>query len=124
MRRAIASLLLAVLGFPLITLASLADPRPELPACCRRDGKHHCASAAAEQASPVGAVIQGVQPKCPFFPNAGAVPAGSKIAVVAIPASMVAGNHFSLRTEDPSCRQPRTAVRGFEYKRGPPPAIS
>jgi hypothetical protein len=44
MRRVCASLLLPVFSLPLIApaLASAPDDS-QLPACCRRDGKHHCA---------------------------------------------------------------------------------
>jgi hypothetical protein len=43
MRRALALLLLAVIGSPLITPLLFASARADLPVCCRRDGKHHCA---------------------------------------------------------------------------------
>src|ERR1700743_3776323 len=44
MRRAQALLLLGLFSFALISPALLAaDPDSALSACCRRDGKHHCA---------------------------------------------------------------------------------
>lgn len=70
MRRALSSILLAVFSFPLIS-PMLAGADSDLPACCRRDGKHHCAmTGMAEAAS--GIAIQAIQPKCPLFPKAGA----------------------------------------------------
>src|SRR5579885_1209947 len=47
MRRALASLLIAVLSFPLIGAALFAGEDPGVAACCRRGGKHHCEMAAA-----------------------------------------------------------------------------
>lgn len=58
MRRSVASLLLAVL------MGTFALPflqaNPQVPACCRRGGQHHCAA-------PVGADgIRATSPRCPF----------------------------------------------------------
>ena len=82
MRRALASLLLAVLGLLLITPLLLADTRSELPACCRRDGKHHCATAAMNTASVNGPGFAATAPKCPLFPKAVPVAQGIQIYLV------------------------------------------
>jgi hypothetical protein len=42
MRRALASLLLATISFPLIAGTLFADLESKVPACCRRNGAHHC----------------------------------------------------------------------------------
>lgn len=42
MRRAWASLLLAIFSFSLIAPALFAGQESDLPACCRRLGQHHC----------------------------------------------------------------------------------
>lgn len=70
MRRAPAALLLLVLSLPLITplFASGVD-ESQLPACCRRNGKHHCAMAASEATLggiPAGTVV--IAEKCPYSP--------------------------------------------------------
>jgi hypothetical protein len=43
-RRLLAISLLLLFSFPLVSplLALSANPETNLPACCRRDGKHHC----------------------------------------------------------------------------------
>ena len=46
MRRAIASILLAIISFPLMGAAMTAQSSP---ACCRRDGKHHCEMSEADK---------------------------------------------------------------------------
>jgi hypothetical protein len=70
-----AILLLAWFGAGLIAPAFAAGGDSNLPACCRRDGKHHCAMPGPESAP--GAAIQAV---CPAFPLAGAAPAHGRIA--------------------------------------------
>src|ERR1041384_748053 len=69
MRRTWAILLLALFSFPLISPAVLAsDARAKLPACCRRDGQHHCTATA----STGGPGLQAA--RCFSFPSAKAAP--------------------------------------------------
>ena len=50
----------------------LADPESSLPACCRRDGKHHCAMMeAAERDSSCS--LRAAQRRCPQYPSRGRV---------------------------------------------------
>jgi hypothetical protein len=68
-RRFPAILLIAIFGFSAIGPAMVVDHSANLPACCRRDGKHHCASIETSDAGP------GVAgPRCAEFPKAGAFP--------------------------------------------------
>jgi DNA-binding XRE family transcriptional regulator len=46
--------------------ALLADSESSLPACCRRDGKHHCAMTEKEAAGPSWRTATR---KCPLFPK-------------------------------------------------------
>lgn len=68
MRRACACLLLLVFSLPLIVpaLASVPDDS-QLPACCRRDGKHHCTMSMGVN---VPSRYRIAQEKCPFSPFA------------------------------------------------------
>jgi hypothetical protein len=66
MRRALASLLLAVFSLPLFAPLVIANPASELPACCLRDGKHHCAMGGPQSGGAAGLHFQA---KCPFFPQ-------------------------------------------------------
>src|SRR5215813_2815752 len=125
MRRVLALLLLAPIGSPLITPLLLAYSRSDLPTCCRRDGKHHCAGAARTDEAPVKApALQNLQPKCSVFPGPGAVPANSKIAIVAIRSKVAPADHLELRMQPRSCSPVRTVVPGAERKRGPPLVFS
>ena len=58
---------------PLVTLSSASDDAA-LPACCRRNGKHHCAMymkmMAARMVVPQGAPPIAIPPShCPYYPQ-------------------------------------------------------
>jgi len=80
-KRAFASLLLSVLGLPLLVPGWFETVASTIPACCRRNGKHHCTAPgdqvpgdSTQNASTVG--LKAVHPSCPLNPNAGALPSG------------------------------------------------
>src|SRR5689334_4156165 len=125
MRRALASLLLAVIGLPLITPWMLADSRPELPTCCRRDGKHHCGMqiVSGDQVSSAPS-ITSLHTKCPLFPKPGVLPANSKTAVVAIRSLVAPFDSVQFVINRSTFSRPLISNRGAERKRGPPPVFS
>ena len=126
MRRVPAILLVFVFSFSLIAPALFADAESNLPACCRRDGKHHCGMTDRDMAETPssGAAVDALRAKCPFFPNGGAVlpqpgaallaachPAGiSIVSQIAAPAQAEAGYRISLNRA--------------HHKRGPPTLLS
>jgi len=119
MRRALATFLAAVFSFPLIAPVLLANADPNLPACCRRGGQHHCAASnMADQAS--GAAMRAVQPACPLFPKAGA--AGVSFENGLPGSSAQIGALILLRSANRKTNQnvPKIALRGSTQKRGPP----
>lgn len=67
MRRALASLLLAALNFPLIGGLLAAGSAPDLPECCRRSGRHHCAMMA--QAEDSGGLGLAAAARCASWPK-------------------------------------------------------
>lgn len=72
MRRAWAAILVVLFSFPLIApaFASGTDDS-QLPACCRRNGRHHCAMEMAEVAQGnIPAGLATVSEKCPYAPFA------------------------------------------------------
>ena len=74
MRKLVAILLLAVFGLPL-ALPLLAQGGIEdagLPACCRRNGAHHCAMSMAQRSqTPAGApAISAPAERCPYCAQA------------------------------------------------------
>jgi hypothetical protein len=71
MRRLAAILAAAWVSFLLIgPVVFAAGSQPELAACCRRNGQHHCAARSTEQGS--GAGLRAA--KCPLFPSAKVLP--------------------------------------------------
>lgn len=81
MRRTSAMLLVALFSFSLIGPAVFAPNRDsKLPACCRRNGKHHCATMATESSS--GPAVQAA--RCPLLPTVEGVPANRTVALASI----------------------------------------
>ena len=67
-RRALAAALLGLFSFSLIPPSGFAsDPEAGLPACCRRNGKHHCLMTSAIEGSSGPALHAS---PCGFFPGA------------------------------------------------------
>jgi hypothetical protein len=62
MRRLLASLLLVVISLSLVSPVLASAAKSNLPACCLRHGKHHCAMAA--EISTHGG--PGLRDACPF----------------------------------------------------------
>ena len=72
MRRLLSILLLAAFGLPLLApLLAMSTPSDAwLPACCRRDGKHHCMMNLVERGQFASHDPQFRAPvdKCPYYP--------------------------------------------------------
>jgi hypothetical protein len=124
MRRVLASFLLAVFSFPLFAPAIFVDAESNLPECCRRNGKHHCAMMMDEAASTTGVSFRSVQPRCPLYPAAPAAPASDYVAVLkssgAIFGAIVSHPSIQLRTEAGY----RVYFSRSTHKRGPPVVLS
>lgn len=85
LQRFLATVLL-LLATSLSVVSPLLWAKPdekELPACCRRDGKHHCAKTAghSEESNLPGQHFAGALAACPMFPSGHAAPAGIQIGV-------------------------------------------
>jgi len=110
MRRILASLLLALCSFGLVSPFLQAQPSV-IPACCRRDGKHHCAMSSNRDGFRTSA------PNCPYR-NLGAVVSPST-ALKESPSGLNIGSHEQLRV-----RMARSPIRQHTgdttQKRGPP----
>jgi hypothetical protein len=109
--------------FPFFADAVFADADAKLPACCRLDGKHHCAIA-TQQDPPSDLGVHGVREKCPYFPAASAAPVQSKIVLPgltqAIFASIASHPAVQARTES----YYRISSDRATQKRGPPALLS
>lgn len=123
MRRALATFLLAVFSFPLIAPALSADAASNLPECCRRGGKHHCAMA-MEDASATGVSFRPIQPRCPLYPSAPATPVG-ELAVILTKSCAIFGlviSHPAIHLQTEACY--RVSFDRSSQKRGPPVVLS
>jgi hypothetical protein len=122
MRRLPALLLLAVFSFPLIAPVLAASPDSQLPPCCRRDGKHHCAMMAMQSESESGPSLR--TNRCPLFPAPRTVPGVPAVSLPGTPRAIFAG--FPNR---PTSRPKTEALCRISYsragqKRGPPSSIA
>ena len=122
MRRAFASLLVSVFSFPLIAPVLLANTTADLPACCRLAGKHHCAMAdmAERGQSPAGLALMAIQPKCPLFPNAGAVAVSCHTVLPGTSSNFRVRQVLRSASRKTNENIPQIALRGSLRKRGPP----
>jgi len=68
MRRGVAILVALAFSWMLILPVFAASVESNLPACCRKDGKHHCMMK-MESRSASGASFVAADKKCPYFPN-------------------------------------------------------
>ncbi len=117
MRRVLASLLLALFSFPLIVPMLRADAASNLPACCRRQGIHHC-SMPSDAAS--GAALSPVQPKCSGYPSTIGVHGNWNVALLkdspSAGTALLSYPSVEARTE----AQYRVSFSRSRQKRGPP----
>jgi hypothetical protein len=129
MRRVSAILLVFLFSFSLAGPALLQDGQSNLPACCRRDGKHHCGMtdrdmADSAQTPSSGPAVEALRTKCPFFPNGGAVVPESGPALLA--ASQADGVSIVSQAANPAQSQAgyRISFNTSHRKRGPPSLLS
>ena len=126
MRRVAAILLLFVLSFSLIAPALSADAESNLPACCRRGGKHHCSMMGQDmaEAPPSGPAVNVLHTRCPFFPNGSSILPHSGSALLA--ASQPADAAMVIRIAAPARAEAgyRISLDSSHQKRGPPSLLS
>ena len=73
LRRSLAVLLLALSIFLLVSPAIIADFDANLPACCRRNGQHHCSmsmNASTDAAGSTTGASFAARAGCPMYPRA------------------------------------------------------
>jgi hypothetical protein len=119
MRRFAAAVLLGWINFLLIFAAVLpAAAESNLPACCRRLGKHGCSMTS----STAGPALQAAL--CPLYPRGHAVPAQAKASGVPTPVSTFAitVSHSALLPQTET--RYRTSYSRDWQKRGPPVSLS
>lgn len=83
MRRIPATVLLLLINLSLISPLLFATTDSKIAACCRRDGKHHCAKMAQEAHADddPGAIRITATATCPLYSGAKGAPAFASIAI-------------------------------------------
>jgi hypothetical protein len=120
MRRLLAILLIAAFGFPAVAplFAQGQDLESHLPACCRRNGAHHCAMGDTSNSN-----APTVSERCPSFPQPGAVASHLRIAALTTTQPLI---KLPLATQSATARaetQRRLSRERTRQKRGPPAAL-
>jgi len=126
MRRVPAILLVFLFSFSLIGPALFVNAESNLPACCRREGKHHCGMAAQDTADvpSSGPAVDALRAKCPFFPSGGAVvpDSGPALPAAASAAGVSSAGQIALPAEAEAGY--RISFNRAHHKRGPPCLLS
>jgi hypothetical protein len=129
MRRVPAILLVFLFSFSLIAPTLFVDAESNLPACCRRDGKHHCGMldrdmADLAQTPPSGPAADALRAKCPLFPSGGAVLPNPEVALLAT--CQPAGISIASQIASPAQADAgyRISFNRSHRKRGPPSLLS
>jgi hypothetical protein len=123
MRRAFAALLVLVFSFPLIAPALASSPdASQLPACCRRNGKHHCAMGMEMGGSPARSHL--LSEKCPYSPFARTPLMLRHAAAPAIHASGAGHAEGLAAIAGEAEAGYRISADRARYKRGPPAAVA
>jgi hypothetical protein len=119
MRRVLALPLLLVFSWMLIAPAFGPDADANLPACCRRGGKHHCTMHRMGQIGGSQKGFTSVSEKCPYCP-------ASTCAVAPVTYKPETGNALYIKLVSMPARASRTKVLyrislfRSHQKRGPP----
>jgi hypothetical protein len=122
MRRLLALVLLAVFNLPLaVPIAFASDPDSRLPACCRRNGKHHCVMMMQSQPGTSGPALQAGT--CPWFRGGHAIPANPRFGTFSRSQAVVS-MVVSHRAPRPRAEGPyRISFSRDGQKRGPPAVV-
>jgi hypothetical protein len=121
-RRLLSIVLLVIFSFPLISpvLALTSGSDASLPACCRRNGAHHCMLKMQTAESTGSAVsLSATPPRCPAFPAVVTPVKHGDLSFRA--ASLIFAeivSHRSVRTQTEA--RARVALDRSRQKRGPP----
>jgi len=116
MRRGLAVILATVVSLLLILPAFLGTGEADLPACCRKAGKHHCMHSASETSS---VSFSAIREKCPSYPHSSLL-AKLQISSPSLRQTVIAG----LMTNPSAAHQAEAGYRISHFrsrqKRGPP----
>jgi hypothetical protein len=90
MRRVVGVFLILLFWLGPLAAVLPANAESRLPACCRRNGAHHCALSAASHPYSGGSPVFADRSQCPSFPDSAAASTVSVHAMAASPARLPA----------------------------------
>jgi len=125
-RRLLALSLLLLFSFPLVSplLALSANTDANLPACCRRNGVHHCEMKAPRaNTSAQAATVSTISTKCPFYPRPATLVRHNDARLHASTGLLAQLAHHATVKAHTSASV-RIALDTAWQKRGPPTCIS
>jgi hypothetical protein len=122
-RRAISIALLGVIAYLVVAPAAFAGTDSNLPECCRRNGKHHCAMMAQLPAPDTVPTFRPIHTVCGSYPVSTAAPAGAAIALPKGSGSTFAATVIWVETFACCDAQPRTPFTRSRQKRAPPAVL-
>jgi hypothetical protein len=116
MRRFLASLLLVVISLSLVSPLLASAAKSDVPACCLRNGKHHCAMGApvSSNGNP------GLRADCPFQNQGSLAASSSQQSSVVTPAAVTPAILRQSTLELLPHRQPAQRQIAARGDRGPP----
>lgn len=127
LRRLLSIFLVAMFGLPLVSplLALTAKSESNLPACCRKNGQHHCMMSVGDRAllAKHAPLFRAPVEKCPYCPAAVAMVHGDTFVPPvgkAIFAGLMAHPAVAAQAES----KLRISLSRSRQKRGPPPSFA
>jgi hypothetical protein len=121
-RRALTFVLLLLFSYPLVAPAFASAPdEASLPACCRRNGRHHCAMAGMGMEQ--NDRNTSVRERCPYCPQAKAIVWQSTIAAMTRQ-TLFAGMIFQPAAGAQAEAGFRISFSRSRQKRGPPQLLA
>jgi hypothetical protein len=121
MRSGIATLLATVLSWMLVLPLFAGSVALQLPACCRKDGTHHCAMGAASSGDGSGALVS--RTKCGSFPRYTVAAHTNQLGVASSASFIFAGVVSHPAASSHTEAGFRISYHRSRQKRGPPPSL-
>lgn len=123
LRKLLSILLLVVFSFPVAAplFAGTAEREARLPACCRKDGKHHCMMSEedASRLAQTKPYFTAPTEKCPYYPKAATALRSDRYAARTVEAVFASlSRHPAGATQTDAKR--RISRDRSRLKRGPP----
>ena len=121
MRRLLAFSLLLLFNLPLVSplFALAANSDANLPACCRRNGIHHCNMKMQPEAASNDPAFASIPAKCPAYPR--------QATLVRITHAQVQAGAFAFAVPSAAASikphaqtRAKAAIKSLHHKRGPP----